>query len=507
MKVRAAARAKQNNKQTEKMNNNNNRTQEFGLEHSLPANLEMEKLVLGVILLDNNVAGEAIDLLAIDDFHSPTFRAIFRAMRGMWGRVGIDPLTLIEELNRTQPDHGCDPAFIASLFDGVPRFTSIASYAAIIKQKATLRRAINLGNWMMVAGADPATDAEEYMARVQREVDQMVAERQYVDDLITSEEAVNRALVRLQTQWDGGGAILGMPCGLDALDARLKGIRPGKVYVIAGKPGMGKTTLALNWIDSFDRAAAECDKPVGLVITMEMTVEELEVKLMSVRTGISTDRIEGGYLSERERASLRGTASLLATMQAEYVEGFARITATSIRARAEQLRRKHNGRIDYLVLDYIQLVDDDEKPGGGTKTENAKLTEISRTLKRIAKQFNIPVIVLSQLNRTYASRSGGSTDPQLSDLRGSGSIEQDADVVIFITPHDNSDPDSALRKLITAKLRDGQTGTDLAVFSGARSRFMNIDAPPAVAERAPGNAQRQMYSDYTQPDDDRGDDE
>ena len=441
----------------------------YSLQRELPANLEMERMILGVILLDNRVAHEAFDVLSPDDMHSPRHRMIFSTMRQMWNRIGIDPLTLGEELNRLHPGHNCDPAFIASLFDGVPRFSSIASYVDVVKQKAILRRGVTVGNWMIEAASDPTIDLEEFLARTQQQVEELIAARQ-VDDLIDSEQAVERTLVRLDEQWASDGSLLGRPTGLTALDARLSGVRPGKMIIIAAPGGMGKTTLALNWLNSFDLAAPECAKPVGLFLTLEMDVEELETKLMSVRTGISTDRIEAGLLSDRERREVRQAAGLLATMHLEFVEGFARITANNILARVERVARKH-GRIDFLVLDYIQLVDGETV----NQTENDKLTEISRMMKRIALRFNIPVIVLSQMNRAMDNRPN--KEPQLSDLRGSGSLGQDADIVIFIAPQDPSDPDNALRKLITKKFRGGRPGTDLVLFSGARSRYMNIEAP------------------------------
>lgn len=462
------------------------------LDVALPANLDAERMILGVVLLDNSVVMEAVSSLSPDDFFSPRHRTVFEAYRVMCGRTEIDPLTLQEQLNRAHSGHNCDAAFIAGLFDGVPRFSNITRYIEIVREKSLLRQAMRMANWIMGAAADPSVDVGEFLARIEREVGDLRA-AQTVDDLVTSEEAINRTLVMLEEQWESGNTLLGMPTGIHALDHRLCGIRRGKYITIAGTPGMGKTTLALNFANHFDLSAPADRKPVGLIITLEMTVEELKVKLISARTGISTTRIETGHMSNDERRAVRQAAAALADLTVEYIEGFSRVTAASVRARVDKVFRKHGGRIDYLILDYIQLVDTDDD--SGKETENAKLTEISRTLKRIANRYNIPVLVLSQLNRQWASRAN--KDPELTDIRGSGSIVQDSDIVIFICPNDQADPEGPVRKLLTRKFRGGQTGTDLVLFSGRQSRFMNIEDQPIPARPA----QREFTEDPEQEND------
>lgn len=455
------------------------------LEVTLPANLDAERMILGVTLLDNSVVMEAVTSLSPQDFFSPRHRMIFEAYRAMCGRMAIDPLTLHEQLNRMHPGHNCDQAFIAGLFDGVPRFSNITRYIEIVREKAILRRAMEMANWVMTAAADPTVELDGFLNRLEREVGDLQASRT-VDDLVTSEEAIERTLIMLEEQWATGNALLGMSTGIHALDHRLCGIRRGKYITIAGTPGMGKTTLALNMVNSFDLTAPPDRKPVGLFITLEMTVEELKVKLISARTGIGTTRIETGHLSADERREVRRAAAELADLTVEYIEGFSRVTAASIRARVDKVFRKR-GRIDYLFLDYIQLVDtDDEK-----ETENAKLTEISRALKRIANRYNIPVIVLSQLNRQWATRAN--KDPELTDIRGSGSIVQDSDIVLFICPNDYTDAEGPVRKLLTRKFRGGQPGVDLVLFSGRQSRFLNIEDQPVLPATQP--AQRGFTED------------
>lgn len=463
------------------------------LEVTLPANQDAERMILGVILLDNGVAQQAIGELAPGDFYSPRNRLAFSAMRRLFHKgSGVDPLTMGAELRLMGKETECDQAFIASLFDGVPRFSNIASYVQMVRDAAILRRAVHLGNWLMGEASARDIETDVLLDRLRQRVEELEASR-IVDDLISSEEAVERTLTQLQQQWESGGELLGMPTGLCDLDRRLSGIRRGKYILLAGTPGMGKTTLALNWANNFELSAPEGEKPVGLVITLEMPVEELKVKLLSVRTSIPTDRIETGRLSDHERAAIRTAASDLATMHVEYIEGFSRVTANGIMARVGKVKRKY-GRIDYLVIDYLQLLDG-EDGGKQDNNENAKLTEISRILKRITIQEGIPVIALSQLNRAWATRSN--KDPELSDLRGSGSMGQDADIVIFIAPEDHANPDEPGRKLLTRKFRGGQTGVDHVVFFGAQSQFANAarnDSPATSRRQTP--QERAAYQSY-----------
>lgn len=437
---------------------------------SMPNNTNAEQMTLGVILLDNGVAPQALYELSPDDYYLPRHRYVFEAMRSLDRKTrGIDPLTLQEELQLAGRASECDPAFIASLFDGVPRFSNITEYVRQIKEASIKRQAIYLADWLAKTAEATDVTADELLTRLTAKVEAL-QQSKIVDDLISSESAVDRTLTSLNERWNSGREIIGLPTGLTDLDDLLNGIRPGKVYCIAASTGLGKTTLALNWADNFVSSAPESEMPVGLIISLEMGVEELTVKLLSVRTRIDSARIESGHLSESERKSVRRAAGNLASLPIEYVEGFSPVTASSITSRVEKIRRKH-GRLDFLIVDYLQLLDASEQH----ENEHARLTEISRTLKRIAQRHQIPVIALSQLNRQWANRQ--QKDPELSDLRGSGSIEQDSDVVIFIAPEDFSDPENPGRRLLIRKHRGGRKGVSHVVFFGSQSQFASAARP------------------------------
>ena len=434
----------------------------------LPANLEAERLCLGCVILDNGVAPQALHELSADDFSSESNRKIFLAMRDLDGNGrGINPLTLQTRLQeRGELESVGGHAYIASLFDGVPRFSDIREYVKIVKDAGLKRKTAYLGNWAFKAAVDGELSADDLIAELSTKVEEL-QEGRIVDDLISSEDAVSKAMTALEKRWQDGNAIIGLESGFPDLDRHLLGFRPGKYYVLAAGTGVGKTTLALNIANSFvSRPGPDGDR-VGLIISLEMTTDELTIKALSTITRIDSYRIETGNLSDGEKRQVREAGETLKNLRLEYVEGFSKVTAGSIAARVMKIRRKHK-RLDFLVVDYLQLLDSDDR----RENEHTRLTEISRTLKRICLKFNISVIVLSQLNRKHADRKDGGKDYRLDDLRGSGSIEQDADVVLFLMPQDWNDQDNPGRRLHCGKHRGGRKDFTVdMVFFGNQSRF------------------------------------
>lgn len=441
----------------------------------LPVNPDAEQMILGCIILDNAVAPQALYELSPDDFGIDSHKLIFEAMRSLdRAKRAINPLTLIDQLTTSgQLERVGGPGFISSLFDGVPRFSSIREYVRLAKEAAIKRKAIYLADWMMHAAQADDVSVNDLLKLASSKVQELESS-QSVDDLISAESAIDRTLNSLEERWASGKSLIGLPTGISALDQILLGLRGGKVYLVAAAPSMGKTTLALNFGNNIITHSSPDRQPVGLVISLEMDVEELNTKLIGVHTRIDTYRIETGKLTPDEKRAVLRSADTLARMPLEYVEGFNKVTALSLIARVEKVRSRH-GRIDFLIVDYLQLLDSDESH----ESENQKITEISRTLKRISLRYNIPVIVVSQLNRKYADRS--QKDYQLSDLRGSGSIEQDADVVLFLMPEDWTNEDDPRRRLKVAKHRAGKKDQTIKlIFFGDHSRFemANTESEP-----------------------------
>jgi replicative DNA helicase len=449
-------------------------------ETPLPSNADAERMILGGMILDNGIAPQAIADLSPDDFLSFRNRHVFEAMRellhGGDSAKAINPVTLKSQLEKGgHLDTIGGQAYIAHLFDGVPRFSDISDYIREVKEAAIKRKAIALGQWLMDSGFSRETTVDDLLSVLRAKTEEL-EESQSVDDLISSEQAVDRAMQNLEARWETGNAIAGLETGYRDLDQMLLGLRGGKYYCLAAGTGIGKTTLALNMAQ---RIVANDPTQVGLVISLEMGTDELTVRYLSTATQINSYSIETGKLTEQEKDFVREKAEELKRVKLEYVEGFSKVTAASLMSRVNKVRRKYK-RINFLVVDYLQLLDSD----GRQENENVRLSEISRTLKRIAQQFNIPVIVLSQLNREHMKRAN--RDYILSDLRGSGSIEQDSDVVMFLMPEDWTAPEDPRRRLVIAKHRGGKANqTCRLVFFGDQSRFENAATDSVYSPEPP----------------------
>lgn len=440
---------------------------------TLPANPEAERMALGALMLNNGLAPQVLYQTEPEDYSVESNRIFFLAMRaierGSGDRV-INPLTLQDELVKAgNLERVGGSAAIGVLCDGVPLFSDVSPYIRLIKECSTLRKAAKLGNWLFKAALSQDARPDDMLSLLRAKVDEL-AEDQAADDLISSETAVARAMADLEGRWENKGAVVGLSSGFPDLDKVLLGFRGGKYYTLAAGTGVGKTTLALNFGQRIVSASPE---RVGLVISLEMSTEELTVKTLSTFTQIDAYRIETGDLTPHEKQFVREKAEEIKALPLEYVEGFSKVTANSLVARVAKVRRKHK-RLDFLIVDYLQLLDSDEK----RENEHLRLSEISRTLKRIAIMYNIPVIVLSQLNREFSKRAN--KDYQLSDLRGSGSIEQDSDVVMFLMPQDWEDEENPGRRLFIAKHRGGKKNVTInLVFFGEQSRFESAAfAPP-----------------------------
>lgn len=447
----------------------------------LPANVEAERVLLGNVLLDNGAIPQALYQLSADDMSVDSNRIVFTAMRALDAKKrAVDVLTLQAELVADGfLERIGGPAYIASLFDGVPRLGNLGEYVRLLKEASMRRKAMKVGNWLFQAALDDGAEPDSLLATLDAKVEEL-REGQAADDLISSESAVARTMEDLERRWESGGSVIGLASGFPDLDRVLLGFRGGKYYTLAAGTGIGKTTLALNFAC---RMVAD-DQRVGLVISLEMSTDELTVKTLSTFTKINAYKIETGDLSVHEKQFVREKAEEVKRLSLEYVEGFSKVTATSLAARVAKVRRKH-GRLDFLIVDYLQLLDSDER----RENEHLRLSEISRTLKRIAIMHNIPVIVLSQLNREFSKRAN--KDHQLSDLRGSGSLEQDSDVVLFLMPADWDDEDNPGRRLFIAKHRGGKKNTTInLMFFGEQSRFESAAIEHSQIEKKPANSYR-----------------
>lgn len=456
-------------------------------------NLEAERVLLGNVMLDNACIPQVLWQLSASDFSLERHRLVFNAMRRLdQQKRAVDPLTVQEDLTHAEQiafqatPGAVTPLEIAELLNGVPRLTKLNEYVEQVRGASIKRHALNIGNWLRNEASDISTRPDELVASLRAKVDELSA-TQFVGDIVTTETAIDRTMQELEERWAAGRKLIGLNTGFDDLNYLTGGLRGGRLYTIAAPPGMGKTTFALNLAQN---AIGYCESgvlPVGAIITLEMSVEEVTIKQLATFTRIDVQRIEMGIFRGDERRRFDEAVTLLRRLPVSYVENFSRVTAGSIAARVEQIRAEHK-RIDFLIVDYLQLLDSDAP----RESEVARLTEITRTLKRLAVQYKIPVIALSQMSRDGVNWS---QEPQLKHLRGSGSIEQDSDVVMFIWPSDPNDPEGMMKKLLIKKQRGGPKGVVELVFFGSQSRFeaaarvgdyaASAPSPVAVSEECP----------------------
>jgi replicative DNA helicase len=463
----------------------------------LPVRLDAERMILGAIILNNEVIDQAIEGLGQGDtekasrrFFDWSNRQVFRAMTKMHSEgLAIDPLTLQERLQQAGAlDKVGGPAYIALLFDGVPRFSNIENYVASVRESAILREQINLGNWLVnVAWADDAESAE--IARLlNAKLDDML-NAQVRHELISGATAADRVLQRLEEVWENPVETLGLKTGYGPLDKAIYGLRP-RFHILAAPPKVGKTTFALNLAHNVIKEnKGPGGAPVVLFLSLEMTVDELTERALAAFARVPLDELLTGSLGADEKRRVREAKNQIAQMPIEYLEGFDSVTPATIKALIRKVKRIHK-RIDLLVVDYIQLCDAD----GHTDNDTARVSRITREFKRISKAFDLPVLGLSQVNRKFADRSDAKL--RLTDLRQSGALEQDADVVIFIqreNPHDLSD---TRRVLDIAAQRGGKSDVQIPmIFIGERSRFevadmsayREFEREPAHASNGNGN--------------------
>ena len=437
----------------------------FPSERSLPHNLEAERCVLGAVLIHNDAFNQAAQLIDADDFFRDAHRRVFDKMVDLneRGEV-IDLVTLKDELERSGDLDGVGgPAYIAGLVDGVPRSTHVEYYAHIVKEKATRRQIIFAANEILQTaytgegGADTVLDkAEQAIFRIAD--DSVHTGFVALHDLV---EASHTNIDKLQA---GEGAVTGVPSGFVDLDKLTRGFQPSDLVLIAARPSMGKTALVLNIAQHL---GVHTDMTVG-VFSLEMSKEQLFMRMLTTEAGIDSHKFRGGFLGQRDYDALAGALTRLDGAKV-FIDDSPSIGVLEMRAKARRLKSEHE--LHLLVIDYLQLM----TGRGRFDNRTQELASISRSLKGLAKELDVPVVALSQLSRAPESRSD--RRPQLSDLRESGALEQDADLVLFIFREEQYDPspeNENLAEIIIGKQRNGPTGVVKLAFLKQCTKFANL---------------------------------
>lgn len=440
---------------------------------AVPQSLDAERAVLGSILLDNGALNVVLEFIGKDDFFSDSHRVILDKMLGLSEKSrAIDLVTLAEELSKDGLlEKSGGAAYLASLTDGVPAGSTAAvtEYARIVKEKSVVRRLINASNNVIARCMEGSDDPETLIDLAQSQVFE-IAEAKVQSGFFGVKDIVKTSFGNIDVLFDRGQSVTGVATGFKELDEMTSGLQPGELIVVAARPSLGKTALALNIAA---HAAAELQKVVGF-FSLEMSKESLLIRLLCAEARIDSHKLRTGFLSKDEWNKIPRALGRLAEAPL-FIEDTPALSIMQIRAKARRLKAERG--LDLLVVDYLQLVT------GHTRFENRtqEVSFISRGLKSIAKELHVPLVALSQLSRAPEQRPG--QKPQLSDLRESGSIEQDADVVVFIfrerASADQSEGEDNRQgvpvRLIIGKQRNGPTGDIPILFQKLFARFENLD--------------------------------
>jgi replicative DNA helicase len=436
-------------------------------ERTLPHNLEAERSVLGAILVHNDAFNLAAQVIDSGDFYRDAHRRIFERMVALSERHdAIDFVTLKEELSRAgELDEVGGPAYVASLADGVPRATNVEYYARIVKEKSTLRNLIYAAS-KIVANAYEADQESDLILDEAESAIFAVADDRLKAGFVAMRELVKESFPKIEQLFEQKRLITGVPTGFVDVDEMTRGLQAGDLVIVAARPSMGKTSLVLN-IAQY--VASLGDHVVGF-FSLEMSKESLFLRLLTSEAQIDGHRLMSGAIGGNDYHRISHALEKLNSMKL-FIDDTASIGVLEMRAKSRRLQAEHG--LNLLVVDYIQLM----SGRGRFENRTLELASISRSLKGLAKELNVPIVVLSQLSRAPESRSDHR--PQLSDLRESGALEQDADVVVLIYRDDvyNRDPnspDAGTAELILAKQRNGPTGVVKLAFLREQTRFANL---------------------------------
>ena len=436
-------------------------------ERTLPHNLEAERSVLGAILVHNDAFNLAVQVIESRDFYRDAHRRIFEKMIALNERgQAIDFVTLKEELSRAgELDSSGGPAYVSSLADGVPRATNIEYYARIVKEKSTLRNLIYAATKIVTNAYEAEQDSDLILDEAESAIF-AVADDRLKAGFVPMATLVKESFPKIELLFEQKRLITGVPTGFVDFDEMTRGLQPADLIIVAARPSMGKTSLVLNMAQY---VATQPGLSVGF-FSLEMSKEALFLRMLTAEAQIDSHRLMSGAIGQKDYGRISHALETLTGMNL-YIDDSANIGVLEMRAKCRRLKSEHG--LNLIIIDYIQLM----SGRGRFENRTLELASISRSLKGLAKELNIPIIVLSQLSRAPESRSDH--HPQISDLRESGALEQDADLVVLIYRDDvyNKDPnnpDAGTAELIIAKQRNGPTGTVKLAFLREQTRFANL---------------------------------
>jgi replicative DNA helicase len=432
-----------------------------------PQNLEAEQSVLGGLLLDNFALNTVLELLETSDFYSEAHRKIFSSVVELSNRnEPCDLITLsniLKDQKRIEQVGGT--AYLASLVDNVPSAVNIAYYAKIIKEKSVLRRLIGTATEILNKSYDAGMDIDSVLDEAEHAIFE-ISENKIRPSFYPIRDIIKDSFKTIERLYAKKELVTGVATGFDKIDDITSGLQKSDLIIIAGRPSMGKTAFALN-IAQY--AALEIGVPVA-IFSLEMAKEQLATRMLAAEARVDSQRLRKGFLGETDWPKLTTAAGRLSEAPI-YIDDTPAITAIEMKAKSRRLKAE-NG-LGLIILDYLQLM----RGNSSRDSREQEISEISRSLKALAKELSVPVIALSQLNRKVEDRT--SRRPQMADLRESGAIEQDADLIAFIyrdEVYNRSDdnPEKGIAEIIIGKQRNGPTGTVRLAFQEKYTRFENL---------------------------------
>jgi len=438
-----------------------------GAPHNTPPqNIEAEQCVLGAVLLERDALPKALEILRPDDFYRENHRQIFKAMIELFEKnEPPDIITITEQLRRNNKlDESGGASYLVDLSEKMPTAANIEYYAKIVRQKAVLRSLIHSATEIAARAATAQEDVEDILDFSEKTIFS-IAENQIKPSFHPLKAILKTTFKDIERLYEKKQLVTGVPSGFFDLDAMTSGFQPSDLIIVAGRPSMGKTAFCLNIAQ---HAAAEANVPTA-IFSLEMSKEQLALRLLCAEARVDNHRLRSGFIAENEWAKLAMAAGKLAETSI-FIDDTPGNTVFEMRAKARRLKAEHN--LGLIIVDYLQLMSGSRSRADSREQE---ISEISRSLKALAKELGVPVIALSQLNRRVEDRVD--KRPHMADLRESGAIEQDADVILFIYREEVYHPDSEDAKgkaeVIIGKQRNGPIGDIKLAFRSEYTRFEN----------------------------------
>jgi replicative DNA helicase len=438
---------------------------DVALDRLPPQNIEAEQSVLGAVLLDNEAISKALEIISPEDFYREAHRKLFNTMIELYEKnEAIDLITVTDSLKRkNELDAVGGITYLSVIASQVPTAANIRYHSKIIKEKSLVRGLLRSTTDIAAKVYESALEAEELVDFAEKTIFD-VSDKRTKTSFFTLKEVIKSSFEMIEHLYDRKEAITGTPSGFPDLDELTTGFQPGDLIIVGARPSMGKTALGLNIAQ---HVAVETREPVA-IFSLEMSKEQLALRMLCAEAMVDSNSVRKGFIRKEDWGRLTGAAGRLADAPI-FIDDSSGISVLEMRAKARRLKVEHGG-IGLVVVDYLQLM----RGRGSFERREQEISEISRSLKGLAKELKVPVMALSQLNRAVEQR--GEKKPTLADLRESGAIEQDADVIIFLYRDEvynkNNPQNKGKAEIIVAKQRNGPTDTILLTFLSKCTRFV-----------------------------------